>query len=60
MPSLIIHGELDPVIIKDFLFKADSVFSNLKIKYLKAGHFIGDEQPKKVGNAINTFLKEER
>lgn len=60
IPSLIIHGELDPVIIKDFLFKADSVFSNLKIKYLKAGHFIGDEQPKKVGNAINTFLKEER
>jgi len=56
IPTLIIHGELDPVIIKEYLIGAEQIYPNLSIKHLKGGHFICDEQPHAVGTAISKFL----
>lgn len=56
IPTLIIHGVLDPVIIKEYLIGAEKVFSDLKIERHNGGHFICDEQPKAVAESINNFL----
>ena len=57
VPAHIIHGELDPVVIKAFLYKAETAFEHpVDITYLKGGHFICDEQPQPVAEAIQAFL----
>ena len=57
VPTHIIHGELDPVVIKAFLYKAETAFEHpIDITYLKGGHFICDEQPQAVAEAIQEFL----
>lgn len=56
IPTKIIHGILDPVIIKEYLEGADECFSELEISHLKGGHFIVDEQPEQVGNEITKYL----
>jgi len=57
VPCHIIHGELDPVVIKPFLYKAETAFEHpIDITYLKGGHFICDEQPQAVAEAIQVFL----
>lgn len=57
VPTHIIHGELDPVVIKAFLYKAETAFEHpIDITYLKGGHFICDEQPQAVAEAIQVFL----
>lgn len=57
VPTHIIHGELDPVVIKAFLYKAETAFEHpINITYLKGGHFICDEQPQAVAEAIQEFL----
>ncbi len=57
IPTLIIHGQLDPVIIKEYLIGVDDVFTNLVIDRLNGGHFICDEQPQDVAQSIVRFLK---
>ena len=58
VPTHIIHGQLDPVVIKEFLFQAQSAFEKpVAISYLKGGHFICDEQPEEVGKIMAQFLK---
>lgn len=57
VPTHIIHGELDPVVIKEFLYKVDTAFEHpIKITYLKGGHFICDEQPEEVAKSMGDFL----
>ena len=57
VPTHLIHGVLDPVIIKEFLYKMESAFKEeVEITYLEGGHFICDEQPTEVAQAIKTFL----
>ena len=59
VPTHIIHGELDPVIVKEFLFKAETAFEYpIEITYLKGGHFICDEQPEEVAHVLQKFLTE--
>ena len=59
VPTHIIHGELDPVIVKEFLFKAETAFEYpIEITYLKGGHFICDEQPEEVAHVLQKFLAE--
>lgn len=59
IPTKIIHGILDPVIIKEYLFGIENVFANVDITRLKGGHFILDEQPKEVGEAIQEYLTQQ-
>lgn len=57
VPTHLIHGELDPVVIKAFLYKAETAFEHpIDITYLNGGHFICDEQPQAVAEAIKVFL----
>ncbi len=57
IPTKIIHGVLDPVIIKEYLVGVEDCFEQVEITLLKGGHFIVDEQPEAVANAITEFLK---
>ncbi|MEO0896765.1 MAG: alpha/beta hydrolase [Bacteroidota bacterium] len=57
VPTKIIHGVLDPVIIKEYLFGVDDFFAEVDISRLEGGHFIVDEQPKEVAEIINDYLK---
>ncbi len=56
IPTKIIHGVLDPVIIKEYLHGVEDYFSSIEISPLKGGHFIIDEQPEAVGKAIREYL----
>lgn len=57
VPTHLIHGVLDPVIIQEFLYKAETAFTQpIEITYLEGGHFICDEQPQIVAKAIQGFL----
>ena len=56
IPTQIIHGVLDPVIIKEYMVGAEEFFPDLAIVRLAGGHFIVDEQPKEVASAMNKFL----
>jgi len=56
IPTKVIHGTLDPVIIKEYLEGAEQFFSSLSIHRLPGGHFIVDELPKEVGEAMSVFL----
>lgn len=56
IPTKIIHGVLDPVIIAAYLHGVEDYFSNIEITRLKGGHFIVDEQPKEVGTVIRDYL----
>lgn len=57
IPTKIIHGALDPVIIKEYLIGVKDCFSQVETRLLKGGHFIVDEQPEAVGNAITEFFR---
>ena len=57
VPTHLIHGELDPVVVKEFLYKAETAFAHpINITYLAGGHFICDEQPQAVAEVIQSFL----
>lgn len=56
IPTCIIHGVLDPVIIKEYVEGVEKCYSNIEVQRIKAGHFIVDEQPEKVGKAMTAFL----
>jgi len=60
IPTKIIHGILDPVIIKEYLFGAEDYYEQLEITRLKGGHFIVDEQPEAVAKAIQAFVEGEQ
>ena len=57
VPTHLIHGELDPVVVKEFLYKAETAFAHpINITYLAGGHFICDEQPQALAEVIQSFL----
>lgn len=56
IPTKIIHGILDPVIIKEYVLGVEDCFARVEVDYLEGGHFIVDEQPEAVGQSIRAFL----
>ena len=56
IPTKVIHGVFDPVIIKEYLEGVDQFYSQIEVTKLHGGHFILDEQPMEVGEAILDFL----
>ncbi len=59
IPTKIIHGILDPIIIKEYIVGVEECFEEVSVTELKGGHFIVDEQPKEVAREIQSFLLEE-
>jgi pimeloyl-ACP methyl ester carboxylesterase len=60
IPTQIIHGILDPVIIKEYIIGVEDCFDQVQVAQLKAGHFIVDELPEEVGKTIHDFLNSNR
>ena len=56
VPTLIIHGLWDPVIIKEYNEGVEECFEQVVVEQLKGGHFIVDEQPEAVAGLINQFI----
>ncbi len=56
IPTCIIHGILDPVIIKEYIIGVEDYYKDIQVTRLKGGHFILDEQPEAVGKAMTEFL----
>lgn len=56
VPTKMIYGNLDPVIIREYLTDIDSCFDNISISELETGHFILDEKPAEVAQILGDFL----
>jgi haloacetate dehalogenase len=56
IPTQVIHGILDPVIIKEYLIGIEDCFIDVTINHIKGGHFIVDEQPMEVGLTMKKFI----
>ena len=59
IPTLIIHGYLDPVIIKDYVIGVTACYPKVSVQQIKGGHFVVDEQPAQVAGLISNFLRME-
>jgi haloacetate dehalogenase len=58
MPMLYIYGKRDVVIIPEYLKYFEDCFEDFQIVEVDAGHFVQDEEPEIVGNALLAFLKD--
>ncbi|EAY30057.1 alpha/beta fold hydrolase [Microscilla marina] len=58
MPSLYVYGKRDSVIIPSFLEHIDDCFEHITVKEFDAGHFVHEELPEEVAQALNDFLAE--
>lgn len=55
-PTLIIHGSRDPVIIKEYYESAEECITDVRLRSIKAGHFVMDEKPQEVATMLKEFL----
>lgn len=59
VPTKIIHGILDPVIIKEYVIGVEECYSQVEVARINGGHFIVDEQPEAVGIEVKKFLQKD-
>lgn len=59
MPSLYIHGNRDPVIIRDFLNHIEEGFDSIRVESIDASHFVQEERPHDVARILNGFFREQ-
>ncbi len=57
MPGLYIYGNLDTVIIRDYLTGIENYFPSLQVKEIEAAHFVQEEKPADVAQLLNDFFK---
>lgn len=56
MPTIYIYGNLDSVIIPEYLVGLESWFESIQIVELEAAHFVQEEKPVEVAQALNDFF----
>lgn len=56
MPALYVYGNKDPVIIPEYLNHHRDCFEDVRLVEIEAGHFVEEEQPGQVAEALNDFL----
>lgn len=56
-PALYLYGRRDPVIVPAFVEYLDEGFKSVKLVELDAGHFVLEERPREVAEAMSEFLK---
>jgi len=56
MPTLYIYGNLDSVIIPDYLVGLDTWFDSIQIQEIESAHFVQEEKPAEVAQALNNFF----
>jgi len=57
MPSLYVYGNRDAVVIPEFLHHVEDCFADLRVEQIEAGHFVQEEQPRRVAEFLNGFLE---
>lgn len=60
MPTKLIYGNLDPVIIKEYFVGMESCFESISMDELPTGHFVMDEKPKEVAQLMAAFLADDK
>ena len=56
MPTLYIYGNLDSVIIPEYLTGIEAWFDSIEVVELEAAHFVQEEKPAEVANSLNIFF----
>jgi len=56
MPSLLVWGMRDPVVLPEYLNHHEDCFDDVRVVRLQAGHFLQEEQPEAVAHALDEFL----
>lgn len=56
MPGLYIYGNLDTVIIPEYLVGIENCFDSVRIEQIEASHFVQEEKPAEVAQLMNAFF----
>lgn len=56
MPTLYIYGNLDSVVIPQYLNGIEAWFDSIQVVQLEAAHFVQEEQPAEVALLMNNFF----
>jgi haloacetate dehalogenase len=57
MPLLYIYGNLDTVIIPEYLVGIESCFPSVEVVQIESAHFVQEEKPAEVAQALNSFFQ---
>ncbi|MFP4573470.1 MAG: alpha/beta fold hydrolase [Desulfobacterales bacterium] len=57
MPLLYVYGNLDSVIIPEYLVGIENFFPSTQIAEIDASHFVHEEKPAEVAQAMNSFFQ---
>lgn len=57
VPLLYIYGNLDSVVIPEYLVGIEDFFPSVQIVELESAHFVQEEKPAEVADAINAFIQ---
>ena len=53
MPTALIYGTSDPVVVPEFLTGYEACFQSVSLTEIEASHFVQEEQPVAVAEALN-------
>jgi len=56
IPTKLIYGNLDPVIIPEYFTGIDKCFEDIDIIELETGHFVMDEKPIEVAKILSEYF----
>ncbi len=57
MPSLIVYGNRDTVVIREYLNHLEECFEDVKLVEVEAEHFLQEEKPEEVAKHLNNFFE---
>ena len=58
VPTLLLFGIHDPVVIPEFLDGHEACFEQVELQTVDASHFLQEEKPREVGEALRAFFEE--
>lgn len=58
VPTLLLYGIHDPVVIPEFLEGHEACFEQVTLQTVDASHFLQEEKPQEVGQALRAFFED--